>query len=233
MKRYIYTVFAVLMALASCKKGDGIIDGGLSNPKVNMTTYDFLKTHPRKMFDTTLMVIDKAGLKDIINGDVTFFVPNNYSINNFLNIKRDEARQVDENKKYTLDSLFKYFTPKMLRDSLGIYVFQGKTSYGQLTEAGQIFHPVVSPTENFVIAYTKTTGYLVDGIITTNARLVYFTRLIGDRDVMVGGQMQDPTGDEALLDRTAVCQTSGIETTNGVVHVLSNSHPWTFKVKDF
>lgn len=233
MKKYIFIVFAAMIVFISCKKGNGIIDGGLSNPRVNFNTYDFLKSHPRKVFDTTLMVIDKAGLKDIINGDVTFFVPNNYSINNFLNIKRDEARQIDENKKYTLDSLFKYFSPAKLRDSLGIYVFKGKISYNQLTEEGQIYHPVVSPTESFVISYTKTSGYLVDGIITSDARLVYFTRVIGQRDVLVNGQMEDPSGDESLLDRSAVCQTSGIETTNGIVHVLSNSHPWTFKVKDF
>ncbi len=233
MKRYIFIIFAAVAIFFGCKKGNGIIDGGLSNPKVNFNTYDFLKSHPKKVFDTTLMVIDRAGLKDIINGDVTFFVPNNYSINNFLNIKRDEARQIDENKKYTLDSLFKYFTPAMLRDSLGIYVFKGKISYEQLTEDGQIYHSAVAPAESFIISYTKTSGYLVDGIITTDARLVYFIKVIGDRDIMVNGKKEDPTGDPDLLDRSTVCQTSGIQTTNGIVHVLSNSHPWTFKVKDF
>ncbi|TCD10679.1 hypothetical protein EZ449_07245 [Pedobacter frigidisoli] len=232
MKKYIFLIFSAIIVMFGCKKGNGIIDGGLSNPKVNMTTYDFLKSHNKKVFDTTLMVIDKAGMKDMINGDVTFFVPNNYSINNFLNIKRAELREIDENNNYTLDSLFKYFTPKMLRDSLGIYVFQGKISYPQLTENGKIYHPVVSAKENFLISYTKTPGFTVDGIITTEARLVYFVKVLGEVDIIVDGKTQDPSGDEALLDRAAVCQTSGIETTNGIVHVLQNFHPWTFKIKD-
>jgi hypothetical protein len=145
MKKYIYIGIAAIALFMACKKDNSIIDGGLSNPVVNKNTYDFLESNSRKEFDTTLMIINKAGLKDVINGEVTFFVPNNYSINNFLNKKRDEARRTDELQEYTLDSLFKHFTPKMLRDSMGFYIFKGKLTYEQFPETVRLLSFIVPP----------------------------------------------------------------------------------------
>jgi hypothetical protein len=230
MKRYIYVSIAAIMIFMACKKNNSIIDGGLSNPVVNMNTYDFLASHSRKAFDTTLMIIDKAGLKDVINGDATFFVPNNYSINNFLDKKRAEARKIDELKDYTLDSLFKYFTPQMLRDSMGIYIFKGKLTYEQFPENGKMYTSLVTPNQQALIKYTTTRDYLVPGVINTPARLLYLVKIVGEPDVYdANNQRTDPSGDPKLLDIVNLCQTSGIHTTNGIVHVLQNQHIWTFK----
>src|SRR5882762_2161700 len=125
MKKIIYipiAAFIILLAISSCKK-DAVIDGGLSIEKVNMSTYDFLKSNNRHMFDTTLLIIDKAGMKDIINGPGTFFVPNDYSITSYLSAKQNEARKIDERKNFNLDTLFKYYSAQMLKDSMGIYFF--------------------------------------------------------------------------------------------------------------
>src|SRR6218665_3132568 len=61
-------------------------DGGPSNPKVNMTTYDYLKSN--RLFDSLVKVIDRAGLKDIVNGDVTLFASTNYSVTDYVSYKR-------------------------------------------------------------------------------------------------------------------------------------------------
>jgi hypothetical protein len=106
----------------SCQK-DTIVDGGVSDPKVNMTTYDYLKAHPKGLFDTLLLIVDKAQMKETINSKGTFIVPTDYSVNSYISLRQSQIRKVDERKDYTLDSLFKEFTPKMLKDSLSVYFF--------------------------------------------------------------------------------------------------------------
>lgn len=212
-----------IYVLAGCKK-DEVIGGGTANPRVNMTTYDFLKNHSWHFFDTTILVIDKAGMKDIINGDVTFFAPTDFSINRFIANKRDEARKKDERLNFTLDSLFKYYTPQMLRDSLGMYVIKGKVNREQMTLDGKLYE-TLTPGQPMLVSLLETTDYLVDNIITSKAQYVTYTKIIGERDV----NGKDPSGSDKLQDIRVKCQTSGILTTNGVLHVLENTHIWTFR----
>jgi len=219
------TVLMIVYTLASCKKSQ-IIDGGVSDPHVNMTTYDYLKNNSWHLFDTTLLLIDKAGMKDVINGDVTFFAPTNYCINKYLAARRDAARKISEKLDYTLDSLFKEFTPQMLRDSLGRYCFKGKINRDQMTEKGQSFESLTTgaPLWLYLTKYT----YINSGMMTTTGFLVSARRVIGDPDIMVNNQLVDPSGDPKLTDVATICQTSGILTTNGVVHVMANSHLFNF-----
>ena len=51
-----------------------------------MTTYDYLKSN--RNFDSLVKVIDKAGLKDAVNGDVTFFATTNYGIADYVKAKK-------------------------------------------------------------------------------------------------------------------------------------------------
>ncbi len=227
MKHIFLKAAAVLMmmyGLSSCKKS-AIIDGGVSNPRVNMTTYDYLKSNSWHLFDTTLILIDKAGMKDIINGDVTFFAPTNYSINKYIATRRDAARKISEKLDYTLDSLLKEFTPQMLRDSMSRYCFKGKVTRDQMTEVGKSFESLTpgAPLNLYLTKYTFTK----DGLMTTIAYLVSARRVIGDPDVWVDGKLEDPNDDDDA-DIASVCQTSGVLTTNGVVHVMANSHIWNF-----
>lgn len=223
---YVAALVSVLM-LAACEKSP-IIDGGLSSENVNMTTYDFLKTHPRQMFDTTLLIIDKAGLKETINGSGTYFVPTDYSIVAFLNKKRDEARKKDERLTYTLDSLFKYFSPKMLKDSMGMYFFPEKIVRDNLNEAGKLYQSA-TPGVTLDISLEERDQYTYGGIITNKPKYIYLNKVLGVKDVIVNSEKADPSGTTTLKDIKALTQTSGLITTNGVVHVLENKHIWTFK----
>ncbi len=220
------TAFTMVALMMSCKK-DGVIDGGKSIAKVDMTTYDFLKTHPSKKFDTTLLIIDKAGLKDLINSPGTFFVPNNYAIRNFLNAKRDEARKTDERLNYNLDSLFKKFTPKMLKDSMGIYFFPKEIVREDLNENGTSYQ-TSTPNQLLDISLEVSNDYQVDGIINNKPKYVYVTKVMGAKDIMVNAERVDPSGNKNLLDIKVICQTTGILTNTGVVHVLGNQHRWAF-----
>ncbi|NML39606.1 hypothetical protein HHL17_20570 [Chitinophaga sp. G-6-1-13] len=218
---------ALLLAsyLVSCKKND-IIDGGTHDPHVNMTTYDYLKSNSWQLFDTTIMLIDKAGLKDVINGDVTFFAPTDNCINKYLAKRRDAARKISEKLDYNLDSLLKEFTPQMLHDSMGMYIFKGKITRDQLTSTGKSYESVIpgAPLWLFLIPYQ----YVNEGLMTTNGYIVSARRVYGEPDIIVNDKYQDPTGKKELLDISGICQTSGVLTTNGVLHVMANSHVWNF-----
>ena len=147
MKRKISYLIAILILSTmhnACKKNDYLIGGGLADAKVNASSYDFLKSHSWAFFDTTCLIIDKANLKDIINGDVTFFVPTDYSISNCLSEKRKEVRRISERLDFTLDTLFKYYTSRMLMDSLGIYVIKGKVNREDMSSEGKSYETIVN-----------------------------------------------------------------------------------------
>lgn len=221
------TAFTMVALMMSCRK-DGVIDGGLSIARVDMTTYDFLKTHPTKQFDTTILIIDKAGLKDLINSPGTFFVPNNYAIRNYLNAKRAEARDKDERLDFNLDSLFKKFTPQMLKDSMGMYFFPQKIVREDLNENGTTYQ-TSTPNVLLNVSLESSNDYQVDGIINNKPNYIYLTRILGDKDIYDDKKNRvDPSGDEDLIDRKVLCQTTGILTNTGVVHVLYNGHRWSF-----
>ncbi|QQT63514.1 hypothetical protein I6I97_06925 [Sphingobacterium multivorum] len=226
---FIYLSIIALVTIFSCKK-EAVIDGGVSDPHVNMTTYDFLKSHPQHLFDTTLMIIDKAGLKDKVNSAGTFFVPTNYSIRNFLLAKQNEWRKKDERLNFNLDSLFKYYPQKMLQDTMSVYLFSDRIVRDNLTESGTIFQ-TQEPTTKLLVTLEKSTNgdYLEDGIISQGPKLLYLTKIYGERDVMKNGSLSDPSGKANLNDTKLLCQTSGIISTTGIVHVLNNQHIWAFR----
>lgn len=222
----IYILFSlVLSTMISCKK-DPIIDGGVHKAEVNMTTYDYLKSHPRAIFDTTLLIIDKAGMKDLINSSGTFFVPTDFAIANYIAIRQTQVRKVNEKANYTLDTLFKYFSPAMLKDSIGMYFFADRIEREGLNELGKNYVNAVGTTYNVSLDEHHNNDYNGGGIITARPKFLYLNRIIGERDIVVNGQVQDPSGKTSLRDVKVVCQTSGIISTTGVIHVLTNGHSW-------
>ncbi|MFD0939196.1 hypothetical protein [Pedobacter boryungensis] len=230
MKKILYTLLnisIILLFFSACKK-DAVIDGGLSDPNINMTTYDWIKSNPRSMFDTTLRVIDKAGMKDIINNAGTFFVPNDYVIGNYITLKQTEVRKKDERLNFTLDSLLNY-TPQMLRDSMGIYCFKDKLTRDKLSNPGALYQSNTANVSLWV-SLIEASQYIVDGVISTKPKYIYLTKVIGDKDIVESsGLTYDPTNDPKKLDIKVLCQTTGLITTTGIVHVLSNAHNWSFK----
>ena len=85
-----------------------------------------MKGQASGLFDTLILLVDKAGLKDKLNQQgVSFFAPTDYAINNYLNRRAIQEQNIDPLRKWTLDSLIKYEMPKFT-DSLDTY-FVGQT----------------------------------------------------------------------------------------------------------
>lgn len=223
MKNIKIFVFLIVAgtALFSCKK-NYVIGGDLFKANVNMTTYDYLKTN--HTFDTLVLMIDKMQLKDDVNSSGTFFALTNYAIHKFLIAKQTQLQVQlnNENFKLRFDSL--NFTS--LRDSLRAYMFKDKYARGNLNQTG--VYATALDGEKRLINMRATTDY-TSSIFTTDPQYIYLTKVVpltpgGPIPVDITGVLQvDP---RQLLN--TLCQTTGIITTTGILHVLNNNHTFTY-----
>jgi hypothetical protein len=206
-----------ILIFSACKKDDYINDGGkILTGRVNMTTYDYLKSNPK--FDSLVKIIDKAGMKDQVNGNITFFATTNYGAADYVSAKKQEkiVQVGNENIKFTIADL----NPVELRDSLKIYMFSGKITRNQLNTEGRLFNSLLGPMNGvtWLIKLRRTNDFsqYVDYVDYLN-----FTKVIGTRDDLEA----DPTTiPQDRRDISYDCQTSNIITTTGILHVLDNRH---------
>ncbi|GAO42145.1 hypothetical protein FPE01S_01_11580 [Flavihumibacter petaseus NBRC 106054] len=195
---------------SACKRDEYFIGGTLHQAKVDMTTYDFLQSNSQKLFDTLLLLVDKAGIKDKINEPgITFFAPTDYSINKYLAFRESEEQNIDEGRRWTIDSMIKYELP-MFADSIDLYRIPNLTPYDQLKEEGEIY-PTLFPGGTTLISFEETRdpdlGY--NSSVSTIPRIVYYTL--------------QPDGDKVRV------QTSGIQSNTGMIQVLNNQHTLFFR----
>lgn len=205
-----------IVLLVSCDKDDYINDGGVHNPNVNMTTYDFLDSHPK--FDSLVRIIDKAGLKDLVNSNVTFFATTNEGVADYVSAKKQERiiEVGDENISFSIDDL----DAEELNDSLKIYMFEGAIERDQLTIEGAYYESLFGQMDDtrILLGLRRTRDYsdYVDYV-----DYLYYTKVVGTRDSEESNQSAIP---EELRDTRIDVQTSGIITTTGIVHVLDGYH---------
>lgn len=201
-----------VLVISACKRQDYFIDGGTHKAEVNMTTYDYLKTN--RLFDTLILAIDKAGMKEVINENVTFFAPTNYSFRNYVNIRLARLKKKDPYAVFTFDDI----TAKELKDSLSMYIIKGKINRNDMNAVGTV---IGNNGVSMVISLEEVNEYTDYGV---KPKYVFFTRVMGDR--------RDLPTDTNLSayeqDIKVKCQTSGIITTGGILHVLENSHCFSF-----
>jgi len=232
MKKYISICicFAVFL-IASCKKDGYKNDGGVSNPRVNMTTYDFLKSKPQ--FDSLVRIIDRAGLKDVVNSNITFFVTTNYGIVPYVAAKKYKKSVETGNENF--DFGIKDIPAKELSDSLKTYMFAGKINRDQITLGGKLYDSLLGPIPakpgnpnsaiKYLIKFRRAFDY---GSYVDHVDYVDYIRVTGSRD----DQQLDPsTIPDAEKDLAVDCQTSGIITTTGIVHVLDGYHRLFFNAE--
>jgi hypothetical protein len=218
-------IFALILlaatGLLSCKKSY-VIGGDVFKANVNMSTYDYLKTN--HAFDTLVLMIDKMQLKSDVNSSGTFFAMTNYSIHNFLLVKQAQLQQQNNNENFKLK--FDDLDFASLKDSLRAYMFKDKYTLSNLTQTG--VYPTALDGEKRFINLHPNTDYN-NGIFTTPAQYIFLTKVVpltpgGPVPVDVAGvNAADPS---QLLG--TLCQTTGIITTTGILHVLSNSHTFTY-----
>lgn len=221
--KILITLLAVIIfAAASCKK-DYAVDGGKSDENVNMTTYDYLKSKP--IFSSLVHLIDRAGLKDAINKQTTFFATTNYGVDQYLRaMKNIRAIELgNENITYTLDSI-----PLWRLDSLKTYIFPQKLGRSALTTRGEFylsdFGSMANTRIKLGLARTYSYSNYVDYV-----DYVTYTKVIGSDDTEALDPDEIPTEE---IDKLVFVQSSGIVTTNGVVHVLDGFHRLFFNANN-
>jgi len=212
--------FLLPVAFASCKKNDYYIGGSLHNPNFNGTTYDYLKTNP--LFDTLVLLIDKTGLKDEVNAaNNTFFAPTDYSIKKYVKEVVQERKRLEANDENLIFD-FKDLDFAQLKDSVRAYIFSEKIERAGLDANGKYFNAKDGEKRHISLRDDPGGGYSSGGL-TNIPKYVYFTKVIGTLDPLDNSSVPSEEKDARI-----VAQTSGILTTNGVLHVLANGHTFTF-----
>lgn len=124
MKTYLKltVLFMVAIILFSCQDDNSYIIGGEKNTtnRFDVTTFELLS----EMDETKVVaqLFEKAGLKDVINGDVTVIAPNQWSVNRYLRRKHNQALRVNPDAPaFTIDDI-----PASELKRMGMYIIPGK-----------------------------------------------------------------------------------------------------------
>lgn len=217
-------IISVLGVFSACNKDDYFVGGNLHDPNVNLSTYDFLKNNDRGLFDTLLMVIDAAGVKEKINqADITFFAPTDYSIEKYLTKRALEEQKIDPFRKWTIDSLMKYELQKV-KDSIDIYIIPQRIGYTDLSQNGIVFQTAKAGS-SAVVSYESTDSEDLGHNNNSSVlpQVVYYTYLYKSlTPPIISSEISGEDGARTLV------QTSGVISTTGNVNVLANSHTLFF-----
>ncbi|WP_316794133.1 fasciclin domain-containing protein [Pedobacter frigoris] len=196
---------------SSCKK-EYFNGGSVQNGVFKVSSYEFLKTNPL-YFDTVMLVIDKAGMKDVLDKEnVTFFIPTDHAIKKTM----DALNQV----RYfqSKDSVFIKDIPQFIwKKFLSQYIIKDKYLLKDIARY-DIAQPNVFPGQ-FMASYD---GYVMNlGVQFSDYQ---GTKDVGPRMLIFRniGDMGNPLG------ITASVATSDIQTTNGAIHVLNDTHVFAF-----
>jgi len=220
---YSIILLAGALIFAACGKNDYRVGGDLHSPNINMTTYDYLNSNRDGLFDTLLLLVDLAGIKDKINQPgATFFAPTDYAINRYVERRTLELQKIDPFQKWTVDSIIKHELPRFA-DSLDIYFVKEQLPNSELTATGKLYKNAKN--NDVVVSYEETTDKNMgkNDNSTVLPRVVYFTYLF--QPPAPGFDVKDialPVGIRTLV------QTSNARTTTGTLHVLQNSHTLFF-----
>lgn len=215
MKNIIYIVL-LLLGLYSCQ--DNVADGGLTSPTVDKTTVEFLRTQPK--FDTIMILFEKAGLLNQLDKqNATVIMPTNYSVLQF--IKQLEAQKIkehdDENLKYTFNDLIGDID--LYKDSLKMYIVNQPITRDVLLAAtdGKIeTHSLLGNDVEISIVSTK---LYTEWLPNSDVKLIHYKNVINGLDPSDNTSVATENKD---VDN--ICQTSGIITKTGVLHVLEDTH---------
>lgn len=200
------SIIIVLFTLYSCSNDDYLIDGGLANPNVGKSTYDFLKSH--KQLDTLALLIEKAGMIDVVNAkSTTLFAPNNLSIKNYIFYMKG----IEENQDYGIDDI----PVEDLKVMLGGYIFDESLDRSKLVKEGKVY--TAHNGEERMLSLKPVEEY--EDQLDEFPEYVFYT-FKGDDDYWGANPGEGGEND----DVNTVVRTSNLISTNGVIHVLQGSH---------
>ncbi len=212
------SMFATLWS--ACESDNYLNDGGKAEAHVNMTTYDFLKQHGK--FDSLVAIIDRAGLKDEVNApNSTFFATTDYGVRPYVSAKKQQRiiEVGDENIEFGIRNI-----PVEHLDSLKMYMFDQPIQRENLNLRATFYSNKFGaiPNVRFAIQLQRilTPSNFVDFVDYINFKWVR-----GTLDEDLPSNQVIPIAEQ---DEVYACQTSGIITTNGILHVLPDIHRLMF-----
>jgi hypothetical protein len=216
ISKYILLVILAAYLVTACKKDDHLANTGLGVTDVEgigkRTSYEFLASN--KVFDTLVMLINKAGMKDEINGNnITFFPPTNIGINNFLSIRTAWLQRKYNNEflKYTMDSI----PADSLKYYLRQHIFPGIISKANMKmwPSKDTLRNVAAPLPVYFL-YKENYVTSVSGIQSTT-QMIRIRRIYGLPDDQI------PAGTaNTETDVLTSVQTSEVRTSTNMIHVL-------------
>jgi hypothetical protein len=177
MKQYISLLALLLCLITACKKTNYLTDGGVHNARTALSNCEYLEKHPWQSFDSLLQIIDHYKLRSEVNSATTFFAPTDFSINKFMKLRLDELRTIDENAKYTMDSLYKNITV----DSIRQYLFK-ETITLAAAQLDPVQYTSAGGTKTAVVKQLQT-DYQYTERSSTPTYLLYFIKVRGALDV--------------------------------------------------
>ena len=221
MKNLIFFLLLVIVAISfSCTK-NSVIDGGLSNAQVNMTTLDYLQSRPHHTFDTLLLLLRTAGIDQEVNtANQTFVAPTDYAFRNFIIEKQAALRIIhnNENYIYNFDSLKNEIVK--YKDTLRMYMVPGN-----LNRADLISPKITKSTSNVNVAFQLVESKLyTEWVPNSKPLFLWFSKVVNGFDQP--GDVNIPIANQDPISR---CQTSGIITNTGILHVLDDDHIFGFR----
>ncbi|MGN6292303.1 MAG: fasciclin domain-containing protein [Chitinophagaceae bacterium] len=224
----IYGLLLVLV-LSSCSKNGHIIGGDRNETnEVNMSTFDFLKSFD--VTTSTARLIEKAGLKDEVNGNVTVIAPSNFAVNRYLRRKNNRLLRLDPNaKEMTIEDI-----PVVELEQLKMYIVDGSFLSTDLTPEG-ILLPTHHAGDSLRLSLVEATaepgaawdgggqpgqGYQYSNFMQSRPQkvTVHFKR--GANWEMSGATRTAMGMDNPECDQVYKMYISDVKTTNGVVHVI-------------
>lgn len=204
--------------LFSCQKEDGDI----TSPYVDMNTTDYLRANQFGIFSMSLELYEEAGLLDLLDKKgVTVFMPTNYSIKHYMK-QREYILQTetgDETLEYTFDDL-KADLPEF-KDSLKMYIVEQQVNRSDLEGIKGESMIVKNMLGCDMCISLKPTKLYTENVPNAVNKYLYYTYIINGLD----------EGDNVPVDDKDVsnyCQTSGLITNTGILHVMRDEHPLFF-----
>jgi hypothetical protein len=171
--------------------------------------------------------IDAAGFKDAVNANgTTFFAPTNFVIYNYLSLRTSVIQNtIDQNGKWGLDSLLYYLSNNVhgTKDSLKMYLFNQKLTYDVLTSTGKFYKSGLA-NDSVIISYEATKDIYGGGYnsnYSSPIKLLYLAHLYKPYPLSDANPSSEIPSDVGVR---YLCPTTGINTSNGVIHVLPASH---------
>lgn len=204
MKKIIL-ILAVVLGITSCSQEDYLVDGGLSDGNVGVSTMDFLKSHYQ--LDTLAILIERAGLADKVNGSSTLMAPNNLAIKNYVKRVLGEMQKTNPQAMFTFDDI----SVDTLTKHMGAYIFPEKITRENMVKEGKVYTAVNGDQRR--ISLEPTEQYT--GQLSGFPEYIYYTYKVGAE----WDEWNKITNDIRVQVRT-----SNLISTNGVIHVLQGSH---------